>query len=662
MFDRLIKRVCFWGPAALLVLSTAAWALDPNPDRDQPPAPAIAAAPAEDASASRITREGVTVELRARPLREGSDTMMAADWAEVSFRITDAGTGEPIQGRYPAAWMDLAKAWEAKGDSPMTCRDRVQTYLKGIVGVRPMIDLNSHYLLVMNREPSISVIDPAVGITGITNLFAQVNLKAPAADWVKTQDQQRVFVSMPQAGRVALVDTEVFKVTAEVDAGEVPTRVELQGDGRYLWVGNNAPQAKQSGVTVIDTAGPTRVTFIPTGLGHHEIAFSAGDRYAFVSNRDSGTVSVIEVATLTKVKDIATGPLPLALAVSPLSQALYVADGEAGTISVVDPEKLEVRTRIQAEPGLGPLRFSPDGRWGVVVNPAANKVVAIDARDDRLAHQAPVGSQPYQVTFSRNYAFIRSLGSEQVGMLPLSELEGTGQAQVKYFPAGQGAPGRAAEISIADSIIPSAKEAASYVVNQAEGTVYYYMEGMNAPMGAFRNYGHEARAIEIVDRSLREREPGLYTGRVRIPVAGTYDIAFLMDTPRFLHCFSTTVEPNPDVKQSRAALGVEYQIAERRVPVGGRTALRFKLTDPVFGTPRADIPDVTLLYYRSDGRGRTVVPARSLGEGLYEAEVEVDAAGTYYLFVGTRSQKLQYTDLPYASLLGVAATEPKATP
>jgi hypothetical protein len=50
-----------------------------------------------------------------------------------------------------------------------------------------------------------------------------------------------------------------------------------------------------------------------------------------------------------------------------------------------------------------------------------------------------------------------------------------------------------------------------------------------------------------------------------------------------------------------------------------------------------------------------VVPARSLGDGLYEADVLVDRATTYYLFVGSRSAKLKYSDLPFASLMGVPA-------
>ena len=604
---------------------------------------------------NRITREGVMVEFSTRPTSGKSDRVVAADWADITFRITDASTGEPIEGRYPAAWMDLSKAWEAKGDKPMSCRDRVSTYLKGIVGVRPMIDLNSHFLLVMNRDASISVIDPAVGITGITNLFAQVNLDKPGADWAKTEDQKRLFVSMPLSGKVALVDTETFKVTADIDAGEDPTRTVLQGDARYLWVGNNARKTEASGVTVIDAAELRQVAFIPTGEGHHEIAFSDDDRLAFVSNRDSGTVSVIEVQSLKKVADLETGPMPISLAFSPLGKALYVADGRAGTVTVVDPESLEIRARIEARPGLGPLRFSEDGRWGMVVNPAEHHVYVIDASTDRLAHSIKVGTQPYQLSFTRLYAYIRSLGSEQVGLIPLSDLDEPETPQVKYFPAGQGAPGVAADISIANSMVPSVKEAASYVVNQAEGTVYYYMEGMNAPMGAFRNYGHAARAIEIVDRSLAERAPGVYTGRVKLPIEGTYDVAFMMDTPRFLNCFSATVAPNPEVRQTANVMGIEYQVENRRVPVGSSTRVPFTLTDPVSGESRSDIPDVNVLYYRADGRGRNVVPARALGDGRYEATVKVDMVTTYYVFVGSRSENIKYSDLPFVSLMGTPA-------
>ncbi len=606
---------------------------------------------------NRITRQGLSIELSMRPTDGESDKLVAGDWADVTFRITDAGTGTPLQGSFPAAWVDLTKAWEALGDKVMECKDRVALYLQGIVGVRPMIDLNNQYLLVMNRDNSISVIDPKVGITGITNLFAQINIDKPGADWIKTADDKRLFVSMPQADEVALIDTDTFKVVKDLDAGEQPTRIELQGDERYLWVGNNSRQAEESGVTVIDADKLEQVAFIPTGKGHHEIAFSEGDRYAFVSNRDDGTVSVIDVRTLKKIKDLKTGPRPIALAFSPLAKALYVADNQTGTVAVVDPVTLEIRERIAASPGLGPLRFSQEGRWGLVVNSADNTVIVIDAATNRVAHTIPVGKKPYQVSIGWEFAYIRSLDTGDVGLIPLADLEGPETPPVKYIQAGQGKPGLVPDISIADSIVASVKHAAAYIVNPTVGTLHYYMEGMNAPMGAFRNYGREPRAVEIVDRSLDEIEPGVYTGRIKMPVEGTYDVAFMMDAPRFVHCFSAKVEPNPQVQAATttAPMAIEYQIADRRVPVGASTPVKFKLTDPVSGKPRDDVSDMTVLYYGSDGRGRTVVPARPLGQGLYEADVKVNRVTTYYLFVGSRSAKLKYTDLPFASLMGTPA-------
>jgi len=620
--------------------------------RDSEPEPAAEAG----AEGNYITREGVNVEFAMRSLRsDKTGPIVSGDWADISFRVTDASTGEPIKGRYPAAWMDLGKAWEAKGGRPMSCRDRVATYLQGIVGVRPMIDLNSHFLMVMNRDASISVIDPAVGITGITNLFAQVNLPRPGADWVLNDNHKRLFVTMPIAGNVALVDTESFKVTHEIEAGEQPMRVELQSDQRYLWVGNNASDADKSGVTIIDTADLAPVTFIATGPGHHEIAFTDDNRYAFVTNRDGGTVTVIDVQALEKIKDIETGNKPMAIAFSPLGQALYVTDVDDGTISIIDPGKLEVRSRIQSEPGTGPLRFTSGGRWGMVVNTAENKVVVIDASTDSIAHTIEVGKQPYQVNFTTSFAYVRSLGTQDVGLIPLSELDGPNTPPVTFIPAGQRAPGAVAGISIADSIVPSVKQAASaYIVNQSEGTVSYYMEGMGAPMGSFRNYGHEARAIEIVDRSLSEQEPGVYRGRVKIPVEGDYDIAFMMDTPQFLHCFTAVIEPDPN-KSAEIGLEVEYLVGKRFVNAGESKTIQFVLSDAADKTPVAGLTDVSVLYYRADGRGRQIIPVIPLDDGLYEVTLTIDSPSTYYIYVAAPSHNLAYSDLPFLSLIGVPA-------
>ena len=211
-------------------------------------------------------------------------------------------------------------------------------------------------------------------------------------------------------------------------------------------------------------------------------------------------------------------------------------------------------------------------------------------------------------------------------------------------------------------MIPAVKEAASYIVNQGDGTVHYYMEGMAAPMGAFRNYGHQARAIEIVDRSLGEHEPGVYVGRVKIPVEGHYDVAFMMDTPRFLHCFSASVAPNPEVKSATAKMAIEFDLSDRYVPVGTSKQVRFKVVNPDSGEPVNGLQDVTVLYYRSDGRGRTVKPAKAMAGGGYEAEIKLGSASTYYVFVASKSLELNYSDSTFLSLLGTPAPAEDKTP
>jgi YVTN family beta-propeller protein len=200
----------------------------------------------------------------------------------------------------------------------------------------------------LNRDASVSVIDPVVGITGITSLYANIRLKRPGADWAKTASEQWLYVTMPRAGEVALVNLENFKVDGHIAAGEGPTRVALQPDEKYLWVGNNARAGTSGGVTVIDTQSRQAVATIQTGSGHHEIAFSDDSRYVFVSNRDGGTVSVIDAAAMKKVRDIETGGTPISLAVSQLSRSLYIADGQTGVITVVDRTSLEIAARIRA--------------------------------------------------------------------------------------------------------------------------------------------------------------------------------------------------------------------------------------------------------------------------------------------------------------------------
>ena len=620
---------------------------------------ALAAADGE----ARLVRDGVSVEFTlARPGEAGRPAapLVEGDYAEVRFRMTDAASGRPVSGLRPAAWLDMAGAVGDKAGPQKDCKDRIALYLQGSVGIRPMVDLNSYYLLTMNADATVSVIDPVVSMTGNTSLFATIPLKRPARDWTRSRDEKRLYLSMPRAGQVAVVDAERFKVLADVAAGEEPHRVALQPDGRYLWVGNDAADPGRSGVTVIDTETLRMVKFIRTGRGHHELAFSADGRRAFVTNRADGTVSVIEVAKLAKVKDLATGPLPIGIATSSLSQAVYVADGKAGTVAVIEPGELEVVARIEAKPGLGPLRFTRDGRWAFAVNPAERSVFVLDAAENRIVHTLAMGGEPYQVVFTRAFAYVRLLDSEEVRMVNLLGLGAGKEPIVQKFGAGAGPPRDAGELAAADGIAPASGDAAVFVLNPVESTTYFYMEGMNAPMGSFGGYGHAVRAVAVVDRSLREVEPGVYAAKLRLPAAGRYDVAFLLDNPRVLHCFSAEARPNPAVAGD-GRLTVDFLDLPPRAAVGAPVTVRVRLADAATRLPRAGLRDVTIAYHVSPGGPRATAAAREVGGGEYEATIRPHGPGACYLFVAVPSLGVKAADLPYRGLV-VESTRPGTPP
>ncbi|MDH5324428.1 MAG: cytochrome D1 [Gammaproteobacteria bacterium] len=617
--------------AVVLTISAQSLASDNGPVKDQ------------------FTKKGVNIDFEMEPL-QANTRLMEGESARVRFRLSSSSNGDPVKGVTPGVWMDMGQLIQGKKGQQKSCKEKIALYLKGVVGIRPMLDLNSYFVLVMNTEPSISVVDPLVSMVGQTSTLTSIRLKGVPSDWVKSKDDKRLYVSMPGTDMVALVDTDNFKVSTNINAGSNPTRVILQPDERYLWVGNDG-DGKTSGVTVIDTQSNKPVKTLHTGSGHHQIVFSGDSRYAFVSNRNNGSVTVIDSQTLKTVKTIKTGPLPIAMAYSSLADVVYVSDGKSGEVAVIDPNSLKMKQHIQLKPGLGPIKFSQDGRWAMVVNPSAETLHIIDAANARAAHHVDVPGKPYQVTFSRAFAYVRALESERVTMINLSSLADRDHPIVQGFAAGSKAPALAGRLPLADSMMAATTEAALFVVNPTDNTTYFYMEGMNAPSSNYKVRGSQARAVTVIDRSLKEIQPGLYETVVKLPASGRYDVAFQLETPNVLHCFSAEVVENPAIEKHRVALGIEFLSNRRTVQTGETLPLRFRLQDAKSGKPKSGLKDVTVLMFRAPGSERVELVATHKGDGVYEVMLPIRTAGAYYMHVSSRSSDVNYNDLPYFSVI-----------
>jgi len=622
------------------------------------PAAGFAAPAPADRAAHRYVKDGLVIEFSASPLAEGAKGLMEDELAELRFRIVEQATGKPVRGLAPGAWLDFAGNIRNKaGAEQKSCKDKIALYLRGIVGIRPMVDLNNYYVVILNREATLSVVDPKVSMAGRTSTLASVPLPGPGGDLVSDEVGRRLFVTVPSKDKVVAVEVDSFKVIATVPSGANPVRAALQPDGRYLWVGNNGRKGEAGGVTVIDTVTLKPRATIATGRGHHEIAFSDDSRWAFVTNRRDGTVSVIDVRELKPVRDLAIGGQPISIAFSALSKTLYVADAQGGVVHAIRPGTLETLARIELKPGLGPMRFTEDGRWGLVTNTSEDRVSVIDPSRNTVQHEIQIQGQPYQVAVTRAFAYVRSLGSERVSMIDVASFGAGKTPRVLSFQAGGVPPKAAGELAIANSIAPAPGEAGVLVVNPGDNTTYFYMEGMNAASSNYRVYGASARAVAVVDRSLQEIEPGVYASRVKMPVAGRLDVAFSLDSPRLLHCFSTEAAANPRLADIHQGLTAEYLVDSHKVKAGETTLVRFRIHDA--RGPRRGLDDVQVLSMLAPGRHRTVVAAREVGEGVYEAPVKIAGRGAYYVYLSSRKLGKGYNEMPYLSLL---ATQDGAAP
>jgi len=572
-----------------------------------------------------FTEQGVSIEFSVAP------KPVAGEETTMRLKITDTN-GAPLTSLRPVAWIDRRQTPQAS--TLRECKEKVQSFLQASFTRRPTVDLNAYFILALNDEPNISVIDPLSGFGG-SKLYTLIPLKSPGEDWAMTADNKHVYVSMPQSNQVAVIDVPTWKVIANIDAGMKPARVALQHDQKYLWVGTD------DGVTVIDTVTARPAAQIKTGAGPHEIAFNDDDRLAFVTNRDAGTVSIIDIPKLALLKGIKVGSRPVAVAFSSLSQTAYVANEGDGDVVAIGGARSEIVARIPAEPGIRTIAMPPEGHYGFVLNSTKSLMHIFDVSSNRIVHTVPVGPGSDQITFTKQFAYVRSAGSEFVTMISLASLGK--DAAVTRFPGGQRAPGESRATSIAAAIVPAPDEGSVLVANPADKTIYYYTEGMAAPMGSFQNYKRDPRALLVLDNSLRETERGVYSSSVQLTAPGVYDVVFLLDSPRVIKCFELSVADNPALpKRVETSVKVEPVSKEALAKAGQNFTLRFKVLDAKSGTPKSNVQDVTVLVFLAPGIWQQRTAAKASADGVYEMSFVPPEPGVYYVFFESPSLDLQF--------------------
>jgi YVTN family beta-propeller protein len=633
--------------ALLLAGATTVAAQESIPTTASTASAAATAASAHPPLVHTLDHEGVKIEVRVEPV-DGAPSLVEGGHVRVAVTVEDGHTGRPLSGLFPAAWMDLLPAGgDVEADS---CNQKVEGFLGGSLLSRAELDLNVFYVVTLNEEPTITVVDPLFGFGG-SKLLARVRLGGQGFDWALTTDQERLFVSVPENGSVAMIDTASWELLTRIDVAGSPRRVALQPDGAFLWVSHD------EGVSMVGTTALKELARIPTGAGPHDLAFSADGRFAFVANAGAGTVSVVDVAERRKLRDVAVGGRPVSLSFSATASSLYVGD-RSGQVVAIDGEGQGVVARVTVEPGVGQVRVTPDGRWALAVNPDEDSLYVVDTASNRLVQNGQVEAGPVEIAFSDELAYVSHRGSDLVLMLPLAALGAEGQPlQVIDFPGGTAPAGLRPETSAAAGMAQAPGAPAMLVANHGDSSIYFYKEGMAAPLGQFKNYGRQPRAVLVVDRSLDEKSPGVYETATWLTRPGAYELALFLDSPRVVHCIPLSVAADADAEaRRRPTLAVEPLGVPAEVPVGRPVDIAFRLTDPRDDQPIGGLDDVAVLAVLSPGTWHDRALTEEIGDGVYRLRFTPPHEGVYYVYLATPSRGLSFNESPQRAFRAVADT------
>lgn len=601
----------------------------------------------------RVEKEGIAVDfsLETSPASgERAAALVAGADAVATFRVTDARTGQPITNLHPNAWFSSRLASGAE-TSDAQCKDKIRTFMGGLLSARADLDLNSYLLVTLNHDRTLTFTNPQIAFSK-TKLESIVTLPSNGADFVLSKNKEWLYVTLPEQSAVAVVNTITRKLvsTIEIEGRHKPMRVALEPEGGRVWVGLDESPL----VAVIDTATNKLLRTIPVGAGLHNIAFTADGALAYVTNSAADTVTAIDTRTFAKVADIAVGKTPVPVAYSAASRLVYVASINGGSVAAIDPATQKLVATIPLARGLVALGFDPRGRYGFAVNQVESKVSVFDAATNRIIGGTSVVKSPDQVVFTNRYAYVRGTGSEKFSLI---ELDGLGKAKVTAVDvqAGQRAPSTSPEdLGVASMIVPTPEGNSVMIAHAPDTMTYFYVEGMMAPMGTLSNYKRRARGILLIDRSLSETAPGTYSVPVKLERAGSFDVPILINENRIAHCFRADVgkSPNAPETEEKSSLVVTAAFSGQKFKAGGAgVPLRFKLADSISKEPITGLADVQVLVFEPPGVWQQRQWAKEVGAGEYEITQVFPHAAVYNVMVRVASRGVTFADLPFTTLV-----------
>ena len=289
-----------------------------------------------------------------------------------------------------------------------------------------------HTVIVLSQgDHSVYDIDPASG-----QVVNQFQLGGVPTDAIFSWDEKSLFVSVPEAGYVSVIDMATFKESSRLATPQMkrsPSAGAFQGGLATSWDGNQLFVAVEDGLLVFDQRlvvlnpewkQPEKKISLPGRDGEHiQVQGTTGKLY--YPFRRENQVVVIDTLTDKVLKTIPVqgGPTDVAFCIG--NEAWVTAAD--GSISIIDTSKDEVARTIQTGgKGAGRITLAWDMRYMAASHADSGDVTLLNPMTKEVLGTVKTEKGPMAVAF----APAEKGPSNNLMKFPTTQMYVTGQSEV----------------------------------------------------------------------------------------------------------------------------------------------------------------------------------------------------------------------------------------
>lgn len=423
----------------------------------------------------------------------------------ITLQFSSAAGAEPPVGLDVSAWLRPLSA------SNLPCNEAARAYRSTLSLPTGAVSLNGPVLAVAMADGSVTFADPDLDLASANIIAAAKLAEAPAA-LVPDSGRQRVLAVLPGRREIVAIEVLTGKVEVLASGFDSPETVIPAPDG---------------GAWVLDAGTSALIRVMPDGT----VTKIAADVSALAA-ATGGKVAAYSSAEKAVVFDLATGHELASFPGTADADAVIPLNDPSGVsgIAVLSDDQLDLYYSDAPDALFSITLAAPatralvpaDGRFLFAFDPAGGPVSIVDTVRGRLVQAVGADVPIIEIAFSARAAFLLRADQQSVGAIFFDTIREDEPATVREIvlgtPQAGSLPAGAWMAPLSEGREVVAVHAGSY-----SGFVLHdnpAMSDKSWPMTRVQLRGGEPRRITVLDRSLRETAPGVFSGAALLPASG----------------------------------------------------------------------------------------------------------------------------------------------